>query len=266
VKRSLAALLLAAAPALTGCGGGGGDPGPAVTQTAAKLGSIRSGDITLSLRVQPHGQGSEFGFEVSGPFSLGKSGSLPVADLQYTQIANGQQATARFISTGTKAFVQVGGSTYQLPAGQAKELRAATAVLRSGGALAQLDLANWIERPELSDGGDVGGASTDHVHAGLNTAAAVGDLLLLSRGFGSAVPMLDPRSLRRLVSTTKSADLDLWTGKRDRLLRRLEIKADFGVDVPEALASALGITVGAAVDLDLQIDDPNKAVRVSAPA
>jgi len=264
VRRIVAVVLLATAPAVAGCGGGG-NPSPALTQTAAKLGTIRSGDLTLSLRVQPHGKGSEFGFELSGPFSLGKKGSLPVADVEYTQTANGQQATARLISTGTKAYVQVGESTYALPAAQTEELRAATADLRSGGGLAQLDIGNWVEHPELSDGGDVGGATTDHVHSGLNTAAAVGDLLSLSRGFGSIAPMLDARSRKRLVSATKSADLDLWTGKRDRLLRRLQIKADFGLAVPDALASALGTTVGAAVDFDLQIDDPNKTVHVSAP-
>lgn len=264
MRRPLGALLLAAAAVLTGCGGGG-NPKPALTQTAANLGKIRGGDLTLSLRVDPHGQGSPFGFEVSGPFSLRTKGSLPVTDIEYTQMANGQQATARLISTGTKAYVQAGSTTYELPAAQTQELRSATADLRSQGGLAQLDVTDWIEHPELSDGGDVGGTSTDHVHADLNTAAAVDDLLALARGFGTAIPSLDASSRKRLVSATKSASIDLWTGKKDRLLRRLDIKADFGLAVPDALASALGTTVGAAVDFTLQIDDPNRAVHVSAP-
>jgi hypothetical protein len=181
-------------------------------------------------------------------------------------MANGQQATARLISTGTKAYVQVGSTAYELPAAQTEELRSATADLRRQGGLAQLDVADWIEQPELSDGGDVGGTSTDHVQADLNTAAAVDDLLRLAHGFGTAGPSLDPSSRKRLVAATKSASIDLWTGKKDRLLRRLDIKADFGLAVPDALASALGTTVGAAVDFTLQIDDPNKAVHVSAPA
>lgn len=265
MRRALTALLAAAAAVLTGCGGGGGDPQPALSQTAAKLGKIRSGDLSLSLRVDPRGEGSEFGFEVNGPFALGEGGSLPVADLDYTQIANGQQATATLISTGSKAYVQVAGSTYELPAAQTEELRSATGALRSEGGLAQLRIDDWIEHPSLSDGGEVGGAETDHVHSDLNTAAAVSDLLSLSSGFGSSVPALYSKSRDRLVSATRSASLDLYTGKNDRLLRKLEIDADFGLKVPDALAAALGTTVGATVQFDLQISNPNSPVHVAAP-
>jgi hypothetical protein len=266
--RRAAAFVLAGAflAAAAGCGGGGGDPHPALAQTAAKLGAIRSGNLSLSLHVQPHGNGDEFGFEVKGPFSLAKSGSLPVADLEYTQIANGQQATARLISTGRNAYVQVGDTAYELPTAQTASLRGATGDLRSGGGLAQLRIDDWIEDPHLSDGGSVGGADTDHVHAGLNTAAAVNDLLALARGFGNSLPTLDAKSRKRLVAATKSASLDLWTGKKDRLLRKLDIAADFGLSVPDALASALGTTVGAKVSFDLGIVDPNSPVNVSSPA
>jgi hypothetical protein len=266
MRRAAAAALVGAFAAVTaGCGGGGGDPHPALAQTAAKLGSIRSGDLSLSLRVDPRGQGGEFGFELSGPFSLGKSGSLPVANLRYTQIANDRQATATLISTGSKAYVRIGDTAYELPSAQTAELRSATNDLRTHGGLARLRIGDWIKDPQLSDGGRVGGADTDHVHSTLDTAAAVDDLLEVSRGFGSSIPSLDAGSLKRLVSATRSATLDLYTGKRDRLLRKLSIDADFGLSVPEALASALGATVGAEVRFDLEIAHPNSRVRVEAP-
>jgi hypothetical protein len=265
VRPALAAVLAGACLA-AGCGGGGGDPGPVLADTAAKLRTIRSGELSLSLHVDPQGDGSEFGFEVSGPFSLAKKGSLPVADLEYTQIANGQQGTARLISTGSKAYVKVGDTVYELPAAQTSDLRNATGDLRSGGGLAQLDISDWIKDPELSDGGEVGGADTDHVEAGLDTAAAVDDLLRLGRGFGSSIPALDAKSRKRLVAATKSANFDLYSGKNDHLLRKLEIDADFGLSVPDALASALGTTVGAKVDFELGISHPNSAIHVATPA
>jgi hypothetical protein len=265
MRRTAAVLAGAFAVAAAGCGGGGGDPHPALAQTAAKLGSIRSGDLSLALRVDPRGQGTEFGFELSGPFSLRNGGSLPVANLRYTQIANGSQATATLISTGRKAYVRVGDTTYALPPAQTAELRSATGDLRTEGGLAQLQIGDWIEDPQLSDGGQVGGADTDHVHSKLDTAAAVGDLLELGRGFGSSIPSLDARSRKLLVAATRSATLDLYTGKRDRLLRKLSIDADFGLSVPDALASALGAMVGAEVRFDLEISHPNKSVRVAAP-
>jgi hypothetical protein len=264
--RAAAVIVAATALAATGCGGGGGDPNPALARTAAKLGAIRSGDLSLTLRVDPSGDAQEFGFELHGPFSLRGNGSLPVMNREYTQIANGRQATATLLSTGSKAYVRVGDTTYELPDAQTEELRSAAGDLRTQGGLAQLRIGDWIEHPTLSDGGEVGGADTDHVHADLDTAAAVDDLLELGRGFGSSVPTLDPRSRKRLVAATRSARLDLWTGKKDRLLRKLEIDADFGLHVPDALASALGTTVGASVEFALEIDHPNSTVHVSAPA
>ncbi len=265
MRRLVAAAVLVTALVLAGCGSGGGDPTPVLSRTEAKLATIRSGRLSLDFRIDPLGQGSEFGFALRGPFSLGSAGSLPVANLDYTQIANGQQATATLISNGSRAWVRVGDKTYELPRAQTEELRGATRTLRADGGLAQLRIGDWIKHPELSDGGEVSGAKTDHVHADLDTSTAIGDLLSLSRRFGGSVPSLDAASRKRLVAAARSATLDVYSGKTDALLRKLQIDANFGLNVPDALASALGKLVGAKIRFDLEIANPNTQVHVTAP-
>ena len=68
------AAALGAAALLAGCGGGGeaeGDPRVALSDTAAKLGEIRSGKLDFRLVLDPEGEGERVGFELAGPFALG---------------------------------------------------------------------------------------------------------------------------------------------------------------------------------------------------
>jgi len=57
-----------------------------------------------------------------------------------------------------------------------------------------------------------------------------------------------------LTKATRSATFDLYSGKDDRLLRRLRIDVDFGLDVPKELRAALGTVVGANVLFELSLD------------
>src|SRR5437588_1177835 len=106
-------LLVLAAFALifSGCGGSAGPARKELRTTADRLGQIRSGDLTLLLLVSPaSGTKGRIGFKLQGPFAL-RRGALPVADLRYTQYAGPRQATATFVSTGTKAYAVSGGKT-----------------------------------------------------------------------------------------------------------------------------------------------------------
>lgn len=53
---------------------------------------------------------------------------------------------------------------------------------------------------------------------------------------------------------------------RDQLLRRLLLKADLGLEVPESLRRALGQVVGAKVEFELAVASPNEPVTVKPPA
>lgn len=263
-------LIACLAAAVAGCGGDSGtsNPGQALAQTAAKLGEIKSGTLHFQLSVDPHEEGGSFGFELEGPFALGKPGKLPVAEIDYTQTAGDERETVTLTSTGEHAFITVDGTAYELSSDQADELRSSGEAVggqgESGG-LNELRIDDWIRDAKSSDGGDVGGTDTDKIEADLDIVAAVNDLIQVARDFGG--PELDPvegQEAEQLRAAVRDAKLEVWTGDKDRLLRRLEIEADFDPQLPEGL-DELARAAGSKVTFELGIDDPNEPVEVEPP-
>jgi hypothetical protein len=262
VRRAAALLVLAALVA--GCGGED-RARELLSDTASNLDQIQSGDLTLRLILGPReGTKGRVGFELRGPFAL-RQGGLPVAKIAYTQIAGAREATATFISTGTKAYAEVNGKAYELPPSSTEALRRAAGSGASGG-LGQLELDDWVDDPEVSDGGDVGGAPTEHVSADLDVVAAANGLLALLRQLGRNSLRIEGKQAEQLEDAVDSSSFDVWTGKDDHLLRRLLIEAELGLDVPESLRRVLGRVVGARFEFELGISNPNKPVSVQPPA
>ena len=183
------AALLAVCGLLAGCAGGGESADEVLSETAANLGDIRSGTLHVDLRVEPRGPtgAKPFGFALDGPFALGGSTPLLVADIEYTQTSGDETATVTLISTGSKAYIRDEDRTYELPPEQSDQLRGAAGQLRAGAGLGEFAIDEWIEDAEVDDGGDVGGAATDHVQAELDVVAAVRDLSALARQLGVSV-------------------------------------------------------------------------------
>jgi hypothetical protein len=262
VTRRLLALplLAAAAIALSGCGSDGSDSAEEVlAETAGSLGEIVSGD--LGFRVAATSGENEVGFELDGLFDLGDKGALPVAEIEYTQIAGAEQATATFISTGEEAFVRIDDQTYRLPEDQVDEFGGGSA---GGVGLGELRIDGWLENPELSDGGEVGGAETDKIVADLDPVATANDLLALVGALQGDEPVsLEGRSAEQLKNAVESSHIEVFTGKDDRILRRLVIEADFAAKLPEELRD---LTLpNAHFELVLELARPNEDVEVDAP-
>ena len=260
----LFALPLAAALALAlgGCGSGESDnPTEVLNETSSNLGEVQSGE--LNLRVVASSEENEIGFELEGPFDLGDKEGLPVAEIEYTQIAGQESATATFISTGEEAFVSIDDETYRLPEDQVSGF---TAGGTEGGseALGDLRIDGWLENPELSDGGEVDGVETDKIVADLDPVAAANDLLALVAALqGEDATVLAGRSAEQLERAVKSSRIEVYTGKDDRILRRLVLEADFAAELPAQLE---GLTLPEAhFELLLELSDPNGDVEVETP-
>jgi hypothetical protein len=262
VRRAAAFLGLVAL--LAGCGGKG-RANEILSDTASNLGKIHSGDLTLRLVVSPReGTKGRIGFELRGPFAL-RPGALPIAKVAYTQIAGARQATATFISTGSKAYAEVNGKAYELPAESTELVRQAAAGIGGSGGLGQFEIDSWVEDPVAGDGGDVGGAQTDRVSARLDVVDAANGLLGLVRQLGRDAPRIEGDQAKQLEDAVDSSSFEVWSGREDHLLRRLLLKADLGFDVPVSLQRVLGEVVGAKIDFELAISNPNKPVSVPPP-
>jgi hypothetical protein len=235
-----------------------------LSQTADNLGKIRSGDLTLRLVVSPvEGTKGRIGFELRGPFAL-RPGALPVAKIAYTQIAGARQATATFISTGAKAYAEVNGKAYELPAESTESIRQAAAGIGGSNGLGRFEIGSWFDDPSVTEG-DLSGTSTDHVVAGLNVVAAANGLLGLVRELGRDAPRIEGDAAQQLEDAVQSSNIEVWSGKDDHLLRRLLLEADLGLDVPASLRRVLGDVVDAKVEFELAIADANEPVSVPPP-
>lgn len=248
--------MLALAAVAAGCGDGESAT-DALSKTAGNMGKIRSGVMAVDVSAKGRGGGkaANLGFHVDGPFALARKGGLPVAKLRYTQVAGSQRASATFISTGREAFVEAGGQARRLPPAQARELRAAAGDLTSDGGVRELRLDRWMRDPKLEDGISVGGDETDRVTAGVDVHRALADL---GGSLGGGAQQLE-RAVKR-------ARVEVLTGRKDRLLRRLTLDVDLALDVPKGLRQRLGDLVGGEVRLAFEIRDPNRKVTVRAPA
>jgi hypothetical protein len=256
--KRLGLLLALLAALLFGCGGGGPQSANDVLgETSANLGKIKSGDLALELIFSTK-DGERAGFNLEGPFQL-RSGSLPEAQLDYTQIAGDQTATQTFIMTGDTAYVRMAGATFELPPETAGQVRS---TLGATGGLGVIDLKGWVQDPGLAAGEEVGGAETDHVTGRLNVATVLTGLVAIASQFGGTTPLtpLEGKSAEQVEQAVDRATIDVWTGREDRLLRKLEIAIEFS-----RAAEQVKSLVGAAVHFTLGISNPNEKVTIEKP-
>jgi hypothetical protein len=251
VSLTLAVLLLA------GCGGGSQSAAEALAETSQNLGQIKSGDLGLKLMFSAKG-GERAGFTLEGPFAL-HQGQLPEAQLDYTQVAGDRTTTQTFIMAGDKSYVSIRGTTYELPAETSGQIRG---TLGNSGGLGAIDLSSWVQEPRLEDGDEVDGVGTDRITGHLNVANVVSGLVAIASQFGGTTPLspLSGASAEQVQQAVDSATIDVYTGKDDRLLRKLDISMTFSPSADEVKD-----LVGAAVDFTLSISGPNEEVRIETP-
>ncbi|HEX2044447.1 MAG TPA: hypothetical protein VHF23_02330, partial [Gaiellaceae bacterium] len=132
----------------------------------------------------------------------------------------------------------------------------------SGEGLARLGIEDWLVEPELVDGGDV-----DRVEGRLDVGQAAADLAALLDELGAVdADLLDEASTKTLERATRSSSVVVETGADDRLLRRLTIEVELGVDGSPELEQALeGLGGGAELTFDVRIERPSQPVDVAAP-
>jgi hypothetical protein len=206
----------------------------------------------------------EVGFALSGPVDL-RGGGLPVARLRYTQIAGARQGGATFISDGRRAYAEVAGTAYRLPAGDAAGLEAAAGAVRGN---ARLPVGSWIRAPRLLPPQSLFGVQADHVSGRLDAAIALRDIFGAAQaaGAGGQVPDLSGAGADEVRRAIEGASVDVWSGRADHLLRRLRLSVRFRLTPPASLRQSLGDAAGGRFSLALDLDHPNAPVHVRPPS
>jgi len=179
---------VAATTACGSSGSGSANPNTLLKETFTGKHTVTSGDIDLTLTIDPSGSSLLSGpitLSFGGPFQSRGAGKLPESNFTVSASALGHNVAVGVISTGTAGYVTLQGSSYQLPAASFQKLESSFGQLSTtqgtnsgSSALAKLGIhpMNWLTNPTVVGTENVGGAQTDHIHAGVNVNAMLNDL------------------------------------------------------------------------------------------
>ena len=248
--------VLASAFGLAACGGEEDvDVQQVLKQTFGEDKDIDSGRLDAGLRLDLGGLAQLKGpvrITLSGPFETAERNAVPRFDFDATVEAGGQTFRAGAVSTGDKGFIKIQDQTVAIPADQFERYRKALAQdtgeeggvsLRSLG----VDPQRWLRDPKYVGKEDIGGAETLHIRSGIDVARLLEDvnrvLARAEQAEGRRARQLTEAERQQLGEAVKEAQLELWTGEEDKILRRINVRLKF--EVPEAVRQqANGLTSG----------------------
>jgi hypothetical protein len=241
----LAALLAVAA--LTGCGGGtkSEDAAGVLGSTFSNQRPIKSGRLNLSVTVRGAsvaGLPSPFELALGGPFASNPGGRVPKFQFDLTVGTSAGKLTIGAVSTGAHGWIQIGGKAFALPdssftgLGTGRPSGATGATGPSGLQLSDIgvDPRRWLTDPKVVGTATLAGDRVTHVSSGVDVGRLLDDLgnLLGSagklglNGVAGLGSTLSPASRAKLEQSITAAHVDVWSGEKDRLLRRITIVAN----------------------------------------
>jgi hypothetical protein len=292
LRRALVALAglaaLLATAALAGCGGGAKQSAQGLLrQTFESAKPIRSGQIEVSLALDPTGSGAPrspdegFALHLAGPFQgLGLAG-LPRFALQFSLRSAGRTLQGGATSTAGALFIELAGEQLRAPAsavaaleqGYATAIRTARSVHRGAGsglASVGFDPARWLVHPMLSGTTTLAGTKTIHILAGVNATRFLADAERLSSaaaalGVGRTGALLSGSQFSALSTSATAARAELYVGARDHLLRRLSLSVALTSSARRPSVARSALRRGAHITLLLQFMALNQPQEIRAP-
>jgi hypothetical protein len=273
----LCLLAVVAACALAACGSSASDQSAQslLRKTFSTSKGVKSGRLNVALNADLQGVGNVSGpvaLRLTGPFESQGAKTLPRFDFTIGLTSGGQSFTAGGVSTGTKGFVRFQGRSYALSDALFQQFKkgyeqsaSKTATKKGANTFASLgiDPSRWLIAPRKAGEQDVGGAKTVHITAGIDVPRFLTDVSTLlgkagSLSQGTQVPRnLTAKQRAAIQKAVSSAAVDVFTGKDDTVLRRLDLRV--------ALRKT-GTSRGGTVRFTLEIDDLNAQQAITPPA
>jgi hypothetical protein len=277
MRRLLIALFSCALLAfVAGCGGGDDSVDSLLSQTFAPDKSVKSGRLNAQLDANVQGvQGLDgpVRLRLSGPFQSAGKGEMPKFDFTLGLSAGGQNFNAGGVSTGDKGYVRFQNQAYAVSDALFKTfkdryLQAAKDSANKKGSTPTLgslgvDPRRWLQDPKKAGEEKIGGTDTIHITSGIDVGRLLDDVnRVLGRASSATGSKQVPQSLsqadrKKILDAVDDATVDVFTGKDDKLLRRL--------DVNVRLKNS-GTVKGGTVRFQLQLDALNKDQTIKAPA
>lgn len=205
--------------------------------------SVKSGQLNLQLDANLQGVKSLNGpvqLRVSGPFESNGKNELPKFDFTLAVTSNGQTFTAGGTSVGGKGYISFQNQAYavsdklfqQFKQGyvQAQSKSKNKSNAPSLGALG-VDPRRWLVNAKKVGETDVEGTKTIHITSGINVGQLLTDInrvlakaSSVTGGAARNVPnSITPAQAKQIEDAVQSAHVDVYTGKSDHALRKLDV-------------------------------------------
>jgi hypothetical protein len=240
-------LLLSLSVALiAGCGDAQVEPASSSTDvntllrdTFRNLDQVKSANLSAKLAVD--GAGESVAASLNGPFQSQGKGKLPKVQLAAKLEGGGQSFSAGVTWLGDKGYVNLQGTNYEVSGLIAKQFEAgyeeAAKQQKKGGDTALLlgiDFSKWLKNGRNEGEAKVGDADTIKLTGEADVAQVVADVQRIAQKAGALnipgtqdVPTkLTPAQEKEIVDAVKKFAIEVYTGKEDRILRKLVVNAD----------------------------------------
>jgi len=283
----LIAIAILVPATLAGCfgssGGGSEDPQQVLTDTFNNDTKVTSGHLNLSLSGSAEGTTSgTFSASLDGAFQSdpNDTSAFPQLDLTAKVAGSGAGQSINFeggiTATQDAAFVTYQGQAYEVPSATFDQLKqaysaqaqAATSSQSSSNASSILkdlgiDPTTWLTNVTNEGDADVAGTTTTHIHGDADVGKILSDFASAAQNIpGASAQGLNPSTLQQAQQFVKNASVDIYSGKDDHVLRKLEVSLDI---TPPASASTSGVTA-VKVDFSITLSDVNQTQTITAPS
>jgi hypothetical protein len=203
--------------------------------SAFDLSDVDSGRFAIQLTFKSRGSAAHVGLR--GAFDRSGSGAPHYAVAMRLGAAGKKAVGGEFVSLGDKAYFVRGDTGWRVP-GEVWTKDAQQQL--------QLDVhpASWMRDVKSEGTETVGGVETDHLSATLDAQAMLNEL---GSATGGAA-----RVSKSEAAGVKSGTVDVWVGKDDHVVRRMQAE--------------LVLPARARFELDMRLTDINKPQKIAAPA
>jgi hypothetical protein len=231
----------------------------------APQGSVKSGAFTLKVRVgSPQGAQAAATIDAHGRFRQRDKGQVPAFRVDLDLRAEGRSMRTGAVSTGDRGYVIERGKAARVPAKVWGRMSAGRGQGRPAVPAPGLDLDGAMKDFKAVGVVPVAGVPSDHYAGKLDAGRLLDSVPRLGGANGQAVPGLTPQVRQQVTDALEDVQVDLWVGKKDRILRRLQ--ASLQIQVPESARQQLDGLKQAKVELEFELSDINRPQRIEAPA